>query len=389
MAGRSVRYKISIKKSISTANLVLILVFVLALIFCSCGPQTSDLPVLRIGHAPHDHHAPLYIAALNPEYFKEHGGIYLEEINPKKDYRLISGGQPLARVTIESITGGKELVRKLNEDHFDISFGGVPALLHFIDQDGDIKIVAPVMTEGSGFAVRKDMPFNDWDGFQKYLARQTRPFRVGYKMALSVQSEIFKDALSASGIPYGKSLDDTKVKVQLLNLYGAKNLVPALEKGLIDGFVVMQPFLAKAKMKGVVKVVAMLQELHPSGKWRGHPCCALAARCRYLKDHPKISLAMLTLFMRANRFIREHPGKSARQIAGWLNISPKVEAESLRSIIFTNEWGGSWQKGLRQWIEMMVSAGALKGKVKKAYQTRSACELICDNEIYRHAKEGL
>ncbi|BBO81801.1 ABC transporter substrate-binding protein [Desulfosarcina ovata] len=344
---------------------------------------------MRIGHAPHDHHSPLFIAALNPSYFKENGGIYLQEVVFRKEYRLISHGKLIADVIIDSVTGGKELIRKLHEEYFDISFGGVPAILHFIDQGADLKILSPVMAEGAGFAVRADLPFDDWDGFLQYVRCQDRPFRVGYKMAVSVQNIIFEKALQTSKISFGRSLDERDVQVQLLNLYGAKNLPSALSNGLIDGFVVMQPYLAQAKRDTKLKIVAMLSELPPNGNWKGHPCCALAANSVYLNTHPEESTALLALLMRANRYIREYPSQSALQISKWLGTSPDVEADALGTIRFGVDFDDDWNRGVHHWIQTMIDSGDLKDRVKRMFETDQTMSQIYAKDIYDRAKRTM
>lgn len=50
----------------------------------------------------------------------------------------IAGDHPVAEVFINSSSGGKKLNRTLDEKHNDITFGGVPAMLSFIDQGSDM-----------------------------------------------------------------------------------------------------------------------------------------------------------------------------------------------------------------------------------------------------------
>lgn len=355
----------------------------------ACQKSSEPPPVLRIGHAPHDHHSALYIAAMNPNYFKKNGDIYLKETVFRKEYILISGDRPLAQVFIDSSTGGKELIRKLSEEYFDISFGGFPAMLHFIDQDNPVKILAPVMTEGAGLVVRSDLPVNNWAEFVEYVQKLERPLRIGYKIAISVQNLIFEHALRESQIPYSKNIDDSQAKIVVLNLHGAKNLIPALTDGLIDGFVIMQPFLALAEEKGVGKVVAMLADMPPEGKWLGYPCCALAGNESYLQAQPEVAEAMLTLLMRATRFINDRPRDSAKQIGRWLDLPTSMEEESLSTIQFSTDFSDSWTRGVDFWVELMIESGKLNNKVKEAYQQDNFDELIFNRKIYDRARSAL
>ena len=365
--------------------------FLLTAILASaaCQKSSEPLPLLRIGHAPHDHHSALYIAAMNPVYFKEHGGIYLKETVFRKEYTLISGDRPLARVLIDSSTGGKELIRKLSEEYFDISFGGFPAMLYFIDQGSPIKIIAPVMAEGAGLVVRNDLPVNNWAEFVQYVHKQERPLKIGYKIAISVQNLIFEQALRETHIPYATKLDDAQAKIVVLNLHGAKNVIPAITDGLIDGFVIMQPFLALAEEKGAGKIIAMLSDMPPEGKWQGHPCCALAGNENYLRAQPEVTESMLTLLMLASRFINDQPRKSAEQIGCWLDVPTSVEEKSLPSIQFSTDFSDSWSRGVDFWVESMIKSGNLTNKIKEAYQQGNLEELIYNQGLHDSARRAL
>ncbi|WDP91617.1 MAG: ABC transporter substrate-binding protein [Desulfobacter sp.] len=368
---------------------IILLLSVLVAVMSS-GEENRRLPTLRIGHAPHDHHAPLYIAALNPDYFKENGGVFLKEIEAFKAYELIADGVPLAHVSIDSGTGGKELVRKLTEHYFDMSFGGLPAMLQYIDKNDSIRILSPVMTEGAGLVVGNNLPVENWEDFKEYLAQhRRRPFRIGYKVDVSVQNLIFERALDAEGISFSKRLDDTEAGVILINLYGAKNLIPALKSGLIDGFVVMQPFLALAEYQGAGKGIASLSELPPKGKWKGHPCCAFAATQDYLEEHPIIAENMLRLMLRANAFINRFPKKSAAQVARWLGVPAEVEQKAIPTIKFIGERTRAWDHGVNEWVSSMILQGMLKGRVKQAYETGNLDREIYGMEMYQRARRGL
>jgi len=366
-----------------------IVIAVAALIAAGCRKVQEPMPVLRVGHAPHDHHSPLHVAAMNPDYFKRQGGVYLKEITFRKEYELISSDRPMARVLIDSSTGGEKLIRKLAERHFDISFGGFPAMLSFIDQDSPMRILAPVMAEGAGLVIHKDLPVDNWADLLAYVRKRAQPLRMGYKIAVSVQNLIFERALIESGITYSTELDDPSAIILLINLYGAKNLIPAMENGLIDGFVIMQPFLAIAEERGSGKVIALLSELPPEGRWRGNPCCALAGNDAYVRSHPAVVETLITLMLRANRFIVEHPKKCTGQIAKWLEVSPIAEERSIPTIKFTVDFDASWNRGVDFWVESMIKAGMLNKKVKDAYQSGNLRQVIYDDELYAKARRNM
>ena len=366
-----------------------LLVLLVTALLLSCQNSNETLPLLRLGHSPHDHHSPFYIAAMNPDYFKENGGIYLKEITYQQEYRLVSGNRDLATVIVDSSTGGKELIRKLSEEYFDLSFGGFPALLHFIDQGNPIKILAPVMTEGAGLVVAKDLPVSNWQEFVTYAQQRSNPVKIGYKTAVSVQNLIFEHALQASRVPYATSTSDPNAKIIGINLHGPKNLIPALENGLIDGFVIMQPYLALAEEKGVGKTITMLSDMPPDGKWKGIPCCALAANDNYTQSHPEVAEAMLILMLRANRFITEKPAESAKLVSRWLQVPESVEKNALSTITFTTDYTETWNNGVDFWTHSMIQSGRLQNKVKEAYEEGLLEQEIYNRNLYDKARSQL
>ncbi len=360
-----------------------------AILLSACQKKPEIIPNLRIGHAPHDHHSPFYVAAMNPDYFKENGGIYLKEVVFKKDYELFSGERLLAKLQVDSSTGGKELIRKLSENVFDMSFGGVPAMLKFIDEGKSIHIIAPTMAEGAGLVVDKKLPVHNWDEFLDFVKASEKPVRIGFKIAVSTQNIIFEAALKDVGITFSPNLNDTSPQITLINMHGAKNLIPALKDGVIDGFVIMQPFVALAEEQQVGRAIAMLSDLPPAGRWKGNPCCALAASDTFVQNNKEVSEAITTLMLRANKLIEKEPTKSAAQIAKWLGISTAVEEKSIPTIKFTTDFNEDWNSGVDFWVESMVAAGKLKNKVKEAHQEGRLDQLIYDKKLYSKAKSQL
>jgi len=127
------------------------------------------------------------------------------------------------------------------------------------------------MAEGAGLVVANGLSADNWDELLMYIHAARRPLKIGYKSEVSVQNLIFEQALLKSDIAFSHDPDDEKAQVLLVNLNGADNLIPALENDLIDGFVIMQPFLALAQTQGVGKMIALLRDMPPKGRWHGQP----------------------------------------------------------------------------------------------------------------------
>jgi len=354
----------------------------------SCS-RTSSVPEVRIGHAPHDHHAPLYVAAVKQEYFKNNGGVYLKELVYKEKYQLYKNDKVIAVLDISSGTGGIQLIKQLDERIVDITFGGVPAMIDMIDKGSRIKIVAPVMSEGAALVVDKDFPAENWKEFIDYIKTSGRQVKIGYKTAVSVQNLIFESALKTEGINFSSENFSKNAQVLLLNMHGAKNLIPTMESHIINGFVVMQPFPALSQYSETGKVIAYLRDLPPAGVWEDHPCCALAAGPEFIKKEGDIIEALIELFSHAVDFMSENPQESASIVAKWLGTPVQVESMSLPSIKFMNTYNEHWDNGVNTWISSLIASGEISSRVKEAFEKGEADQLIYDKRFYKNINRKL
>jgi NitT/TauT family transport system substrate-binding protein len=346
---------------------------------CSSG---NSVPVIKIGHAPHDHHSPLYIAAAKGEFFKEKTGFYLQEVEYRKKYHLYNSKKLIGILEVSSGTGGINLIRKLDEKLLDVSFGGVPAMVEMIDKGSSIKIVAPVMAEGAALVVDNSMPAANWAEFAEYVKKSQTPVKIGYKIDISVQNLILETALHKEGLTYNNDLNAADTDVILVNLHGPNNLIPALESGVIDGFVVMQPYPALAEYSKSGKIIANLKDLPPDGQWESHPCCAFAARNDFIHEHGDVLEAMITLFRAAGEYINENPYESADIVAKWLDMPEEVERDSLPTIKFLSRYTDEWNRGIEVWIHSLIDKGSLAGELKKSHNNNTVDETLYDKTHY-------
>ena len=302
--------------SVQVAGLLLLALLGL---LAGCHAPEPPPPLLRVGHAPHDHHATLFVAATYPDRVQTAAGAHLVEREFAKRYELVEGSRTLARLSIDASTGGRGLIRRLAEDQLDLSFGGVPAILVQIDQGAPIRMLSPVMTDGAGLVMSNALPVRTWAEFLDY-ARQSRdePLRIGYKAALSVQNLLLEQRLADAGISYAKSSAAADVQIRLVNLSGARHLVPALRHGLVDGFVSMQPYLALAEADGRGRLVTLLSGMTDAAPGHGYPCCAIAARTAALDAHGEAIARFVDLMRVATDFIHNEPDLSADAVSAWL-----------------------------------------------------------------------
>ena len=362
---------------------------ILATLLLSACPSTEKVPEINFGHAPHDHHAALYIAASRPDYFKQQGGIYLKETAFRRQYELYNHDTLLARLNIISSTGGSQLIRKLTERRLDMAMGGVPAMIEAIDAGSPIRIIMPLMTGGAGLMLRKDIPVTSWSEFISYLSQTKDPVRIGYKTAASVQNLILEQALAFENIPFARELQAKDASLILVNMYGADNLIPGMRNGLLDGFVIMEPFMTLAQQELDARLICSLDQLPPEGQWAEFPCCALAAVDRlFIRDNSPAVVALVRLFKQAHAFIQYHPEEAAKIVAHWLDKPVEVELLSLPTIHFMNSFSPAWRAGVRSWVRALVDTGRLTGDVAKAERSGKLDNLLYDFRPVNLATEG-
>ncbi len=370
-------------------NTSLILFFLVSLLMIGCQDKREALPTISVGHALHDHHAALFIAAQLPDYFYQQGGVYLKEIEFKKHYLLMEYEKPLAEVMLHSSPGGGQLIRKLHEKQVDLALGGVPAIIKQIDSGSQMKIIAPLMSEGAALVIDKNIPAEDWASFIQVIKQSKEVVRIGYKIRMSVQNLIFEQALKEEGIAVSREQIGTDTEVVVRNLYGPKNLIPALKNGLIDGFVVMQPYASLAEYQGHGKVIAQLRDLPPDKKWEGHPCCAIAGNPEILKSEREVLIKLVALLLRANQYAEQQNESSAELIAAWLEQPLKVEQLSLPTIQYLVEFQDTWHSGVENWITSMGNQGRIKGVMGTAVKNGNIENVLYDMKFFNEAKVEL
>lgn len=351
-----------------------LLVFLLAAALAQ-GAETASLPLLRLGYSGHDHHAPLYAAAEGAEELRALGRPYLRALKAREEYDLVWKGRAVARVKVARAPGGKELIRRLAEDQTDAAFGGFPALVAQIDSGAPLRVLAPVMTGGSGLVVRPDFPARSWDEFVREARRAARPVRIGYRADGAVQKLLFERALAEARLPVGSELDDPKARVVLVNLFEEGNLLSSLRDGLVDGFVGVQPYVAMAEEQKAGRVLGTFEKL-PGGLCAPRPgrdpcdvpCCAVGVRESFLRGQPEAARALAALVAGAAELIRSQPARAAAWAAAWLGTPEAVERRSLPAIRFLSVRDAAWDAGAEGWVGEMVSRGTLKGRVAEAFR---------------------
>ncbi len=368
----------------------IVLSIIAAIILPCCGSDEetgnpSAPPVtLTVGHVGHDHQIALGVAALAPEKTRAACGVALAERKAGEVYDLVADGAAVARLKIRKVKGGSGMPAAMEAGQLDIGLGGVAAVAKFVDKGADMKIIAPLHTDGDFLVVGNDYPANDWDSFVSLLKKTGSPLTVGYKAPVAVAKLIFVRALDAEGVAWSEGTAAAGAKVVMVNVHGGKNIIPSFVSGGIDAFVMNQPVPSVAKVKGIGRIIADLSTLPPRGRWSKHPCCCVAATGKTLAEHRPIVRNFLKVLIVATDIINADRQAAALTAAAWTRQKPAVEKDSVPGINYTAVPGPAYMDGLKVWATLMEEERQFTGRLK-GRKPADVVENICDMSICTEA----
>jgi len=167
---------------------------------------------ISIGYLPSDHHAPLFVLLKDWEYFKNTYNCYLKPVTEKTgkitDAELYINGQKIADVKIVEGTGGPQLMTLLQQNAIQYALAGTPPFISAVDKstgDMSLKVLSPIMLEGSGLVASLSSPANDWDGFVAWVKARSAEGKnvvLGDPQLGSIQDVMLKSALDSADIAY-------------------------------------------------------------------------------------------------------------------------------------------------------------------------------------------
>jgi len=343
------------------------------------APAEKDLPRITIGHVGHDHQIALYVAALDPKPVERACGVSLVLKKEGEVYDLVEKGEPLAELHLVKVGGGSMMPAAMERGEIDVGLGGIPAVMSFVDQGQPFKILCPLNLDGDMLLVRPELDVEDWAGFVEYVKGSPQPVKIGYKAPVAVAQLVLQGALEAEGLPCGEA--GVAGGVELVNCRGGGKIVPSLEKGMIDGAVINEPFGSIAEEKKVGRTVCLLSELPPAGRWKNHPCCCVCATEQAIAAHRRALVALLRLVHGTTELIHEDPAWAAELAAAWTKNELEVERRSVPRILYTTDPGDDYRTGLRTWLGIMNELDQFEGSLK-GVDFDTAFELGHDLSLY-------
>lgn len=334
------------------------------LLVFEAGAADRTAPILKVGHVGHDHHIALFVAADKAvRYSSRESGIYLKLVEDRKFYELTKDGRTVADIQIVQVGGGSKMPTALAQNVIDVGLGGTAAVLAAVDSGAPIRLIAPLHSKGDMFVVRPDFPAKSWADFITTAGTAQRPIRIGYKNPVAVAKVIFEGALRHEGIPFSGDMSSSDVKVHMVNVKGGSKLNASLIGGLIDGYVGNNPFPAIGAEKGLLRIVADLEDL-PPGTFGNHPCCCLAANTEALTKAREAIILLLVLLLQANETINADLDSAVVSATRWIGTTATVERASIATSGYSMAVTPEWHGHMAIWVETMNSLGVLKQKLK-------------------------
>ncbi|MFC4297829.1 ABC transporter substrate-binding protein [Castellaniella hirudinis] len=228
----------------------------------------TDAPV-RIGYLPITDATPLLVAHHN-DLFKKRG------LQVEKPRRFRSWSQ----IVEAFLSGQVNVVHLLMPMTIWSRYGS----------KSPAKVVAWNHMEGSCLTVRPDI----------HSLADLGGTTVAIPFWYSVHNIVLQAMLREAGLEFISDGEPTKQQVKLV-VMSPGDMLPALGTKRISGYIVAEPFNAKAEELGVGKVWRFTGDV-----WRNHACCVVTMHERDLQERPEWSQKVVDAIVEAQAWTRGH-----------------------------------------------------------------------------------
>lgn len=172
----------------------------------------TEVKEIKIGHLASDHSGPLHVLLKDWKYFQEKYNTYLKPVAEKPgkidNAELYVNGKKVADVTLAEASAGPQLMTMLQQNNVQFAIAGTPPFISAVDKASsanDVKILAPIMMNGSGLVVGKTSPATDWNSFVEWVKARSAAGKnvvIADPQLGSIQDVQLKGALDSAGIGY-------------------------------------------------------------------------------------------------------------------------------------------------------------------------------------------
>ncbi|HJJ65401.1 MAG TPA: ABC transporter substrate-binding protein, partial [Methanocorpusculum sp.] len=173
---------------------------------------SSSVKEISVGYLASDHDGPLFVLLKDWKFFKDNYNTYLKPVTEKvgkiDKAELYINGKKVCDVKLIEGSAGPQLMTLLQQNQIQYAVAGTPPFVSAVDKSTsavDIKILSPIMMNGSGLVVSDEAPADDWNSFIAWVKERSaegKPVVIADPQLGSIQDVQLKAALDSAGIGY-------------------------------------------------------------------------------------------------------------------------------------------------------------------------------------------
>lgn len=264
--------------------------------FTGCGNKTAETKdgkkTVKIAYLPITHAVPLYVEDQDTKINKEE----------------------LKNTNIELVKFGSwpELMDALNTGKVDGASVLIELGMKAKEQGIDLKVVALGHRDGNNVTVSKDIS----------SAADLKGKTVAVPQRFSTQNILLYQMLKNAGVSYS----DVKV-VEL----APAEMPAALSEGRIAGYIVAEPFGAKAVVSGKGKTLFQSQDL-----WKDSICCGLVLRNEFIKNNKESAQELVNGYVKAGKEAEAKDSNIQNIALKYMSVDKNVLDLALKSTSYIN-----------------------------------------------------
>ena len=321
----------------------------------------EEVPVLNMAWDFDLHAALMLVAASQGEEFKD-SGIWLKPVIEKEQYELYKDGKKLALINTIVTKGSSESAVMLGQKQLDCCLNSVTGMLSAKDQGTDVQILCPVHVDGIGLVFPQGTELNNWEEVSQYILDSETPVRIGYHSPVSEPRIVIETALKQADIKVTENPNDYDADVLLIDLKGAKNLLPAFSGDQVDAWVAPSHYPEAAEAEGIGSIALKLNQFPPEGQWYDFPCCVLAARADVIEEYPEVFESLVDLFTYSAKWIDNNKDEASTILSETIGVSK--EAVDNASIVYTTQVSDKWKEGVGIYFDLLDELDKFDGDLK-------------------------
>ncbi|MCQ2961438.1 MAG: ABC transporter substrate-binding protein [archaeon] len=301
------------KKILAVIAVILIALVAVGAYFATSGGSGDN--VVRIGHLPSDHDTALFVAQ-EKKMFEDQG----------------------LTVELTQFNNGGDLMTAMASGDIDIGYAGITPVMSSISQGVPVKVVSGAQIEGSSIVAGKNSGIN--------TVADLKGKTVANPGEATIQNMLLTSALTQAGV----STNDVEFTTMK-----AAQMTDALKAGQVDAMIIWEPYASIAVKNGVGKLVETSGEILP-----GHPCCCVAAREDFIKNHPDELKAVLEAHENATKFTNENPAEAAKCLPEDIVPDQDLQASVIKDTTFISGLDSSYKQNVMAFMNLEVKLGLLK-----------------------------